>query len=75
MKAPWTVVAAMSNRIQLPLGPLETKAKAMDEATVFARDVGVRDVIFESDSSTICHTLEDHYYPNIHLYYIVRDTL
>lgn len=54
-----SLVAAMSKRIPLPLGPLEAEAKAMDEATLFARGVGVGDVIFESDSSTICHTLED----------------
>lgn len=54
-----SVVATMSKRISLPLGTLEAEAKAMDEATLFARDIGVRDIIFETDSSTICHTLED----------------
>nr|XP_023874806.1 uncharacterized protein LOC111987333 [Quercus suber] len=54
-----SVVATMSKHILLLLGPLEAEAKAMDEATLFARDVGVGDVIFELDSSTICHALED----------------
>ena len=36
-----SVVAAMSKRIPLPLGPLEAEAKALDEATMFARDIGV----------------------------------
>ena len=31
----------------------------MDEATLFAWDIEFRDVIFEIDSSTVCHALED----------------
>ena len=46
-----SVVSAMSKCIPFPLGPLEAKAKAMDEATLFARDVGVRDIIFELEST------------------------
>ena len=41
----------MSKCIPLPLGPLEAEAKAMDEATLFARDVGVHDIIFELEST------------------------
>ena len=40
----------MSKCIPLALGPLEAEAKAMDEATLFSRDVGVRDIIFELES-------------------------
>ncbi|KAL4603074.1 hypothetical protein ACB092_10G099600 [Castanea dentata] len=55
-----SVVAAMSKRMSLALGPLEAEAKAMDEATMFARDInGAQDVIFESDSSILCHALAD----------------
>ena len=54
-----SVVVALSKRIPLPLDPLEAKAKAMDEATVFAWDIGVRDVIFESDPMLVCHAMEN----------------
>ena len=54
-----SVVAALSKRLPLPLDPLEAEAKAMDEATVFAWDIGVRDVIFESDSMLVCHAMEN----------------
>ena len=53
------VVAALSKRLPLPLDPLEAEAKAMDEATVFAWDIGVRDVIFYSDSMLVCHAMEN----------------
>ena len=38
---------------------LEAEAKAMDEATLFAWDVGVMDVIFETDSISVSHALVD----------------
>ena len=53
------VVAALSKRLPLPLDPLELEAKAMDEATIFAWDIEVRDVIFESDSMPVCHAMEN----------------
>ena len=46
-----SVVYGMSKCIPLPLGPLEAEAKAMDEATLFSRDFGVRDIIFELEST------------------------
>ena len=50
---------ALSKRIQLPLGPLEAEAKAMEEAVYIAKDIGLQDVIFETDSSTISGALTD----------------
>ena len=50
---------AFSKQIPLPLGPLEAKAKAMEEAIYFAKDIGLQDVIFETDSSTISGALND----------------
>ena len=41
-----SVLAALSKRMPLPLGPLEAKAKAMHEAISFAKDIGLQDVIF-----------------------------
>jgi len=54
-----SVIATLSKRLPLSLDPLEVEAKAMDEATIFAWDIGVRDVIFESDSTTVCHAMEN----------------
>lgn len=52
------VIDALSKRLPLPLAPLEAEAKALDEATVFAWDIGVRDVIFETDSTTVYRAME-----------------
>ncbi|KAL0004252.1 hypothetical protein SO802_011813 [Lithocarpus litseifolius] len=54
-----SVVAAMSKRLPLPLRPLEAEAKAIDEATLFAWEVGIRDIILEIDLSTAWHALQD----------------
>ncbi|XP_075636907.1 uncharacterized protein LOC142609178 [Castanea sativa] len=53
------VIAAMSKRMAVPLGALETEAKAMETAVCFAVDVGIRDVIFEGDSLLIYNALHD----------------
>ena len=53
-----SIVVALSKRLPLPLAPLEAKAKALDEATIFAWDIGVKDVIFETDSTTVCHAMK-----------------
>lgn len=51
------VIAAMSKHLPLPLGPLEVEAKAMDEAVLFAWNMGVRDTIFEDDSCIVSYAL------------------
>ncbi|KAL0004817.1 hypothetical protein SO802_012378 [Lithocarpus litseifolius] len=51
------VVAALSKKMALPLGALET-AKALEEGIQFVSDVGVRDVIFEGDSMNICNSVQ-----------------
>ena len=53
-----SIIAALRKRLPLPLGPLEAEAKALDEDTIFAWDIGVKDVIFETDSTTVCHVIE-----------------
>ena len=52
-----SVLAALSKCIPLPLGPLAAEAKAMEEAAHFARDIGLQEVIFETDSSIISGAL------------------
>ena len=52
-----SVLAALSKGIPLPLGPLAAEAKAIEEAAHFARDIGLQEVIFETDSSIISGAL------------------
>ena len=52
-----SVIATLSKHLPLPLGPLEAKAKAVDEAVSFAWDIRIREVIFETDSKVVSDTL------------------
>nr|POE45589.1 hypothetical protein CFP56_39587 [Quercus suber] len=47
------VIATLSQHMHLPLGPLEAKAKALDMAILFAWNIGIRDVIFWTDSNMV----------------------
>ncbi|KAK9998457.1 hypothetical protein SO802_018060 [Lithocarpus litseifolius] len=51
------VAAAISKKLLQPLGPLEIEAKVMKIRVSFAWDIGIRDVIVESDSKTVVDTL------------------
>ena len=53
------VEAAMSKRLPIPLGTLESKAKALEEGVLFAWDVGEREVVFKSDSKIIIDALRE----------------
>ena len=53
------VEATMSKRLPIPLGTLESKAKALEEGVLFAWDVGVREVVFKSDSKIIIDALRE----------------
>ena len=59
----WDIVgqveAAMSKRLPIPLGTLESKAKALKEGVLFAWDVVVREIVFKSDSKVIIDALEE----------------
>ena len=44
------VIAAMSRKLDLPLGALELEAKALETGVKFAEEVGLKDVVFEGDS-------------------------
>jgi len=52
------VIAALSRKLALPLGVLETEAKAMEVGVQFALDVGARDLTLEGDSLCICNALQ-----------------
>ena len=51
------VEAALSKKLPIPLGPLETKAKALKEGVYYAWVVGVHNVVFESDSKIVVDAL------------------
>ena len=53
------VEVAMSKRLPIPLGPLESEAKAFEEGVLFAWDVGVRKVVFVSNSKIIIDALQE----------------
>ena len=50
-------MAALSQRFFAPLGPLEVEAKAMEAAVIFARDVGIHNIIFEGNSLQVYNYL------------------
>ena len=51
------VIAAMSRKIQAPLGPLEVEAKAFEAGLQLARDMGYQDIILEGDSLILVRAL------------------
>ena len=51
------MVAALSKRINAPLGPLEVEVKAWEEGVKFAREVGVYDFTLEGDSLVLFNAL------------------
>ena len=50
---------AMSKRLPISLGTLESETKALEEGVLFAWDVGVREVVFKSDSKIIIDALQE----------------
>ena len=57
------VAAAMSMKLLQPLGLPEIEVKAMEIGVAFAWDVGIRDVVVESDSKIVADTLLGSYTP------------
>lgn len=47
----------MSKKFIVPLGPLQVKAKATEEAIQFAWQMGFYEVQFEGDSQLVIHSL------------------
>lgn len=69
------VVAAMSKKLELPLGPLDVEAKAMEIATTFATDIGLQDVIFEGDNLVVCSALQGDSEASLAIANIIASTL
>ena len=51
------VVAALSRKINSPLGALEVEAKAAEAGISFARDIGIADFTVEGDSLVVYNSL------------------
>lgn len=51
------IIAALSKKINYPLGALEAEVKAFEEGFHFAKDVGVHDFIIEGDSLLMFNAL------------------
>ena len=52
------VIAALSKKWKWPLGALEAEAKALEAGVEFARDVGISEAEFESDSLVLCNAVQ-----------------
>ena len=52
------VIAALCKKWKWPLGAIETEAKAMEAGVEFAKDVGIIEAEFESDSLMVCNVLQ-----------------
>ncbi|XP_050241112.1 uncharacterized protein LOC126690008 [Quercus robur] len=51
------VIAALSKKIQAPLGAVKIEAKAFEVGLQFGKDIGIQHLILEGDSLTICRAL------------------
>ena len=51
-------MGALSKKFGLPLGGLEAKATAIEEGVALASELGLKDIIIESDTLLVTNSLE-----------------
>ncbi|KAK9993483.1 hypothetical protein SO802_023186 [Lithocarpus litseifolius] len=57
------IEAAMSKRIDAPLGAMEAEAMAYETGLIFAKDIGIQEFNIEGDSLILHHALSDESKP------------
>ena len=68
------VEAALSKKLYAPLGPMEIEAKALEEGVNFAWDIGIRDLVVESDSQIVIDALKGDGIAPMFIANIIEDT-
>ena len=69
------MIAALSKKINAPLGALEVEAKAVKQGLLFARDIGINDFIMEGDSMVVYNALCGHSSPPSSVAFVISGML
>lgn len=67
-------MGAMSKRVDFPLGPLEIEAVAAEEGISLSCDLGLKDIVLESDSKTVIKAFSEHGAAPVSIQKIVEGT-